>query len=965
MGLIRDDRQGGLNKTKLGRALAKSSGGGKKVEQRISPPGFAQGNALKAVPGPAPFKAHWEPLHVSLAARGGAMLQRQNPAQAFDAKNHPRLHAPLKKFEKAAILQTIRMKSLADAEAGNASLRPVSPEFRAQSDANAPPVDTGKLIAMQTPQLAGLPPVNTAAKMLNNNILTKAAQQGAEEFQNSLPGAMYAGQAYLKDLNKTGNPIRSGINVFGPMAAESLHHSAVALRHPGRYPFDAATTAFPLFSAASRGAEIGSAAARGESISKAAAMAKPRILTGPVNAAGDVESVQALRSGSAGGRVLQRLHDKAFGLDVKGVTDVLTMSKANMNALARQAGIQDPQLIPRAELAQQVIQHFQGAYKSTVAQDLLTPYVRGRLKSERAQNMIGGKSIDYTIDPDLQPEGQAPGKVARAADLVNASGRLGQLYLKPAYLWANLLGQAGLTAAQQGGHVFANAKSAFSLHQAMKRTQGGSETLEIIHRALSGGQKRGGITGSVLGNQNFEGLSKVEKGVLGTEKAVSTLYGKALDDPWRFTAFVHEAKRLGYKTPQALYTLTHDPTKYLDFTQIQRRANRAMIDYSRMNRGERNIARRAVYFYPWIKGATMYGAQMPFEHPYLTKATSDLGRQGKQETEKRLGDNEIPSFMQGFFVSGKRNVPGLGNIPKGRNLAAASIFGTPAGVSQALFGGGGKEAVGQTFSDFPAPALQALARGAFHYDISKAQHYAAPYSLTSPLTEAGKGVVQGSFANRIMNDLPKKYGRKDQTDLLYPGRKEDIVGTGKAHGLLDRLGKVLGSYVVQGPAQSRPINPYVRRSQYRNEVTGALSDKGDRDKLKIGKWLPEDLVRETNKIREQHGMPALSAKQQLQLHHMVDQKLQLKLVYDEFKVPGGGKMKPVDRLQALAEYGARKAGKAHQEDGKWVYPKELEGLIEKLRDPKLPPATKDKIIHSLISPLEEGLFPPGALRTRS
>ena len=959
MGLIRDDRQGGLNKTKLRLTTKQGGGGGKKVEQRISPPGFATGQPMRReLPGPAPLKSHWVPVRASLGARGGAMLQRQNPALAFDAKAHPNLNRPLRPFEKQGVLQRIRMKRLADAEGGNAQLRPVSQAFRDYSDATAPKPDVGELIAMQAPQIAGLPPSNKAMKLLNNNVVVKAARQGAEEFQNALPGAMYLGKDYLGNLRANpGDPLHATAETFLPVLGESLKHSAVALRHPGRYPFDAATTALPLLSAATRAGEIGAAAARGASVSKAAAMRQPRILTGPMNAAGDVESVQALRSGSAAGRLLQRTHDKALGLDVPGVADVLTMRKSDMNRLAGQIGIADPHLMPRAELAHEIIQNSQAGSKLSPLGQTLKPYVSARLRSEKAQNTIGVKSINETLDPDSAPTPQMPGKIARSADVANAAGRLGQLYLKPAYLWANLLGQGGLTAAQQGAHVLGTAKTSAALHRAMKRTAGGSETLEIIHRSMSGGQKRGGIAGSVLGNQNFEKLSRPEKALLGAEKVVSTGYGKVLDDPWRFNAFVHEAKRLGYRTPQALYTLTHDPTKHLDFTQIQRRANRAMIDYARLGKGERSVARRAVYFYPWIKGATMYGAQMPLEHPYLTKATSDLGRYGKQETERRLGDNEIPSFMQGFYINGSRNVPGLGKIPKGRNLAAASIFGTPAGVAQAALGGGGKEAVGQTFADYPAPALQALARGLFHYDISKSQHYAAPYNVTSPFTEAGKGIWQGSFANRVWNDLPKKYSRKDQTDLLYPGRVEDIAGTGKAHGLLDRLGKVLGSYVVQGPAQSRPINPYVRRSNYRNEVTGALAEKGDRDTLKIGKWLPEDLVRETNKIREQHGMPPLSAKQQLQLHHMTDQKLQLKLIYDKFKVPGGGKMKPVDRLQALSEYAARKAGKATQENGDWTYPKELEGLIEKLRDPKLSPTVKNKIINKLLRPMEEALFP--------
>lgn len=985
MGLIRDDVKGRLRKGAFNAPPPRAA------PARLSPAGYASGYGAGHFEQVAPYKNPvWKPTRVSLAGRGAAMLNRSNPQLYFNPGN-PRLFAQSRGPQLAAYQRQHRseLARLSRLESG-AHLSAVSKPQAAYYKTTAPTkAELAKLqtqiVAAQVPQIAGIAAGGDFTRALSRSWPVRFIREGATDFQNSLPGAMYLGQQYLQNLRRqNGNAPLAAINTLRPLAKQTKDQYGRIVDHPlrelGKHPFETSTALFPFVSAGARAVEGASAAATALKASEASGALGPVREAGRAFARAGVENqnrirvlrsnkeaAQALYGRSAGARLLQKLHDRVTGMAAPEVAQLMQTNKTELNRLYRQRGLHQPadgelgavtppEQLTRAEVLSALLNDSLDQMKPVRA----AWYPNLRVASERRQNEAGVRAVESVAaekaareagEPPPSAAGSAPSGTARVMDVLNASGRLGQLYMKPSYLWANLLGQGALTGAQQGLRAPTTAARAAMLHRAMKKTEGGRETLDVIHRALAGGQQRGGITGAVLANQNLEGLTRFERGILGAEKGTAALYGKVLDDPWRFNAFIHEAGKAGYRTPQALYTLTHDPTKMGDFTMIQRRANRAMIDYSRMGKVERSAFRRAVYFYPWVKGATMYGTQFLTDHPYLSAANSQLGAYGTKETGRRLGDFEIPSFMQGAFVSGSRYIPGLGQQPKARNLAAASIFGTPAGVAQAIFGGGGQDAMGQTLSDYPSPAITWLQRFLFHYDPSTGQTISEPRDVPSSAIEATKALGEGTFPYRLY-DLRKRASRIDKTDLLYPISKGDIAGHGSG---LDYAKNFFGSYAFAGPASSRPVNEYVRRQNYRSELTGSIADKGTRDTLSIGTWLPEDLVRETNKLRGKHGLPPLSAHQQLELHQAVSDKLALRKVYDAFKVPGGGRMKPVDRLEALTVYAAKQSGK------------ELTGqqkaFLKKLRNPDTPVAIRNKI-PEIVSALEKALFPQRTLPNR-
>jgi hypothetical protein len=49
---------------------------------------------------------------------------------------------------------------------------------------------------------------------------------------------------------------------------------------------------------------------------------------------------------------------------------------------------------------------------------------------------------------------------------------------------------------------------------------------------------------------------------------------------------------------------------------VAKRADRAGIAYDRLNAGEKRFITRGVWFYPWIKGSTLFTGTPIVEHPY-------------------------------------------------------------------------------------------------------------------------------------------------------------------------------------------------------------------------------------------------------------------------------------------------------------------------------------------------------------
>lgn len=321
-------------------------------------------------------------------------------------------------------------------------------------------------------------------------------------------------------------------------------------------------------------------------------------------------------------------------------------------------------------------------------------------------------------------------------DAINNASKLAILYLKPAYAVPNIAGNAFLNIVQQG--MLAPANWARSGHLYKKLGDDAAATLDSV---MGEGVARSLSTGEGAG-----------------QKAVAGIAGKwssVVDLVFRRAAFIHEARRLGYKGPAELKRLLTDEAHRADLQEVAQRAKDAIIDYDNLGQREKEIVRRLVFFYPWVKGSTMYAGHFALEHPIQTAVAGNLGEFGKEHTGlPGVG----PSYLQGSFQAGGKLV----------NPASAAVFQTPAQVYQALHAlqhGNVTEAA--RLGSFATPAadlaISEIARtDSFGHTISPQK---------SGLDIAKESLVQSLPQVTLVNRL-RRAGGPNEKDRLFPIKKK-------------------------------------------------------------------------------------------------------------------------------------------------------------------------------------------------
>jgi len=265
----------------------------------------------------------------------------------------------------------------------------------------------------------------------------------------------------------------------------------------------------------------------------------------------------------------------------------------------------------------------------------------------------------------------------KMVDLINDAQKASILYLKPSYAVPNMLGNAALALIHQGF------LSPVNLGRSVKQLflgKGLDKETEATIRAVMGGGFSGTLSpvGRSIAKRINEGGRRLSEG-----------YGKFVDDPFRFSAFLHEARADGFVSAADLKRLVSEPRFEDRLQDIAIRANDALINYERLGPSEDAIIRRMVFFYPWIKGSTRYGYQMLINHPVASGIIGQEGEQGTEWIKKELGD--LPAWAQGLIpVHGGRQVI---------NPASTALFGSPADIL---------ETIANTLQGNPDPSVSSL-----------------------------------------------------------------------------------------------------------------------------------------------------------------------------------------------------------------------------------------------------------------
>ena len=225
-------------------------------------------------------------------------------------------------------------------------------------------------------------------------------------------------------------------------------------------------------------------------------------------------------------------------------------------------------------------------------------------------------------------------KFFKFTDAANEAQKAGLLYLKPSYLGTNMLGNVGLALTQQGFLAPLNLTKSFKV-----LFTGKGLTPEAVATIKSGmGQ---GLSGMLDSRRSL--LGRVARG----SSWMAQQYGKVIDDPFRFSSFLHEADVAGFRSADQIEKLTTDPALADKLTEVFTRANDGMINYERMGPGEQAIVRRLVFFYPWLKGSSRYGYQLFINHPGAAAFSSTLAQQGHSWQEQQLG--ALPDYLSSLI----------------------------------------------------------------------------------------------------------------------------------------------------------------------------------------------------------------------------------------------------------------------------------------------------------------------------
>ena len=290
----------------------------------------------------------------------------------------------------------------------------------------------------------------------------------------------------------------------------------------------------------------------------------------------------------------------------------------------------------------------------------------------------------------------------------------------------------------------------------------------------------------------------------GTTSPVSKVVRKAgnfwshfVDQPFRRAAFIHEARRYGFKTHDQMRSLIEDSGNRGLIGEVGQRARDAIVDYERLGPIERDIVRRVLFVYPWLKGSTYYATQFLRDHPIQAAVFAKIGEQGQAQSLEELGP--LPSWAKGSF-----RVGGSEEQPLIVNPTAISPFSTPAQILASSRGSLGSVERSENVGEMASPVAQSAIEAAFGRELFTGRELEGGYPQ--------------KFGEQILKGLPQYQ--------LFKRIREAGEAEGKAYPY--GVGTAIGQF-VGGSSSPRPANLEVLNEQ----ATFAPKDPAQRAKEEV------------------------------------------------------------------------------------------------------------------------------------
>lgn len=346
------------------------------------------------------------------------------------------------------------------------------------------------------------------------------------------------------------------------------------------------------------------------------------------------------------------------------------------------------------------------------------------------------------------------GKTAAVLDAFDLSSNVlksALIFLKGSYIPANFASNVVFNVLHEGAFAPANLAKAAGLIGDLKP----ATLARLEPEAGMGGSIALGGRGPLSG-----GLNKVA--------GVSGRYADRLP---RLAAILHELKNRGYKNDAQINALldSADPAQKAILNQAGRQAEEAMVRFRGMSKNERELVARAIFVYPWIKGATRYYGRLAVDHPLKATMVRSLGQEGHDELVRRIG--RVLSFMDGIIPFGKE-----------RTRLGQRVLGVFNPGSITPFGTGAQSAdIAGSFVHPSPQSAQAigLAQPMIRAGIEAATHFNSLYGQSYPgTTSAGRILWNDTFGGAPLMRAASSLANPKPLDPATAGNRLKIPMVG-------------------------------------------------------------------------------------------------------------------------------------------------------------------------------------------
>jgi hypothetical protein len=323
----------------------------------------------------------------------------------------------------------------------------------------------------------------------------------------------------------------------------------------------------------------------------------------------------ATKRGARGGLVdlyernIQEKHTRELGVAMKEIADVLD----------------DENLQLKRKTFKEVLGQVKADLKSTRARGKAEPW---RLHTEHP-SFISPRTTGRVL-------ATGTATLREVSDLIRA----GAIYLRPAYLPNNWVGNSFMNLVQQGALAPVNFGKSFALDKHL-----GPRYVAALDHAM--GQNPATVLTAGRGRGYIASV---------TDPVARTM-GAIADQPFRRSAFLHEARKNGHSKLSQVRDLFDGAAKgkkadLEEIADIARRAQEEIVKFGHMNDMERQVLRNLFFVYSWVRGAARYAARFPMQHAIQSAVLGHVSRDvGQPYLDRELGG--IPSYLSGSVPVGR------------------------------------------------------------------------------------------------------------------------------------------------------------------------------------------------------------------------------------------------------------------------------------------------------------------------